>query len=148
MAAISEEEVRSAVRRYWEVYTSRKPGGLAELYTFDALIFSAFSARPELARVGCARRDREYSANAETKVQYKLTSPIEVRILADNVALAIYTFHWVATNIREPILGKTVSRTIADGRQTHVFVSNADGQLVMVHQHASDVCRAPAEATP
>ncbi len=141
---ITVEQVQTAVRRYFQVLSEKTPGELADMYTYDSLVFGAFVPRPEPGRVSAARREREYF-KLQASYRAEITGPIEVQILGDNVAVASHTMRAYALNLEEPTLGKRFNRTVRDGRGTHVFVLDAEGKLLLAHQHISDICRAPLE---
>jgi len=141
---ITVEQVQAAVRRYFAAMADKKPGELVKMYAYDATSFSPYSPRAELGRVAAARREREYF-KPHTSFRADITSPIEVRFLADNVALAIHTFRTWAKNLEEPILGKRYNRGVPDGRGTHIFMLDAEGKLILVHQHLSDISRTDLE---
>jgi hypothetical protein len=91
------------------------PPGVSEhrvckLYTYDAKIFNPFEQRPESGRVSAARKEREYFEN-KTTFHPEITSPIDVFLLADNVAV------------------------------TDVTTLDFEGRMRFVHQHHSDVFR-------
>ena len=143
-ATITVEQVQAAVRRYFQVLTEKIAGELGKMYTYDSLVFGAFVARPEPGRISAARREREYF-RPESSYRAEITRPIEVQILAENVAVAVHTMRSYGVNLEESTLGKRFNRTVRDGRGTHVFVLDPEGNLVLVHQHISDICRAPLE---
>jgi hypothetical protein len=121
------------------------PGELSKMYSYDAVVFGPYGPRADLGRVWATIRDREY-CHPESNYHFEFTSPIEVQILANNVAVATHTFRSYATNVKEPILGKALNRKLTDGRGTHVFILSPEGKLLLAHQHLSDICRLPLEA--
>ncbi len=141
---ITTEQVQAAVRQYFAAMADKKIGELVKMYSFDAMSFGPYAQRAELGRVAAARREREYF-RPDASFRAEITSPIEVQILADNVAVAVHTFRSYAKNLEEPILGKKFNRTLLDGRGTHVFILDPEGKLILAHQHLSDVCRTPHE---
>ncbi len=138
------EQVQAAVRRYFSAMADKKPGELVKMYAYDATSFSPYSPRAELGRVAAARREREYF-KPDASFRAEITSPIDVKFLADDVALAIHTFRTWAKNLEEPILGKKYNRGVPDGRGTHIFTLDSEGKLIVVHQHLSDISRTPLE---
>jgi ketosteroid isomerase-like protein len=141
---ITKEQIQAAVRQYFAAMADKRTGELVKMYSYDAMSFSPYSQRAELGRVAAARREREYF-KPDASFRAEITSPIEVHILADNVAVAVHTFRSYAKNLEEPILGKKFNRTLIDGRGTHVFVLDSEGKLILAHQHLSDICRTPLE---
>jgi ketosteroid isomerase-like protein len=144
---ITVEQVQAAVRQYFEAMANKKPGELAKMYAYDSTSFSPYSQRIELGQVAAARREREYF-KPFTHYQAEITSPIEVQILADNVAVAAHTFRSLAKSLEDPIRGKRYNRSVLDGRGTHVFVLDFKGELTLAHQHVSDICRTALEPVP
>ena len=144
MSTITVQQVQNAVRRYFEAMSDKIPGELSKMYSYDAVVFGPYGPRPDLGRVWATIRDREY-CHPDSTYHFEFTSPIEVQIVADNVAVATHTFRSVATNVKDPILGKTLNRKLTDGRGTHVFILSVEGELLLAHQHLSDICRVPQE---
>jgi len=124
--------------------SEQKPGELVKMYDYEATTFNPFSQRAELGQVAAARLEREYF-RPFTQFHAEITSPIEVKFLADNVAVAVHTYRSFAKNLEDPIRGKRYNRNVLDGRGTHVFIIGAEGKLTLAHQHLSDICRTPLE---
>jgi ketosteroid isomerase-like protein len=141
---ITVEEVQDAVLHYWAAMEAKEAGDLVRMYSYDAVTFNPFSARAELGQVAAARLEREYFIPL-THFHADITSPIEVQFLSDNVAVAMHTYRSYARNLEDSIRGKRYNRTVQDGRGTHLFVLNADGKLILAHQHLSDICRTAIE---
>jgi CRISPR/Cas system endoribonuclease Cas6 (RAMP superfamily) len=141
---ITEEQVQAAVRRYWAAMADQRPGELVKMYDYEATTFNPFNQRAELGQVAAARLEREYF-KPFTQFHAEITSPIEVRFLADNVAVAVHTYRSHAKNLEDPIRGKRYNRSVLDGRGTHVFIIGSEGKLTLAHQHLSDICRTPLE---
>jgi len=144
MTTITVQQVQDAVRRYFETMADKMPGQLTKMYSCDAVVFGPYGPRADLGRVWATIRDREYG-HPECSYHFEFTSPIDVQILSDTVAVATHTFRSTANNVKEPILGKTLNRKLTDGRGTHVFVLSPEGELLLAHQHLSDICRLPLE---
>ena len=115
MTTITVQQVETAVRRYFEMMANKIPGELSKMYSYDAVVFGPYGPRADLGRVWATIRDREY-CHPESNYHFEFTSPIEVQILANNVAVATHTFRSYATNVKEPILGKALNRKLTDGR--------------------------------
>ena len=141
---ITAEQIQAAVRRYFAAMADKRPGELVKMYAYEAMTFNPFSPRAELGQVAAARLEREYFKPL-TYFHAEITSPIEVQFLAENVAVAVYTYRSYAKNLEDPIRGKRYNRSVLDGRGTHVFVLDTEGKLVLAHQHLSDICRTPLE---
>ena len=141
---ITKEQVEAAVRRYWKVFTSKSFADFSRIYTSEALVFGAFDRRPQLGRLAAARVEREYG-NAESSFQIDYLSPIEVQVLSDTVAVAVYLLRWEARNLAQSVLGKTVNKLVPEGRVTTVFILDENDNLSIAHHHFSSVCRLSAE---
>jgi ketosteroid isomerase-like protein len=141
---ISGPEVEAAVQRYWQVLVAKSAGEMERFYTHDASVFNPFASRTEPGRLSAARKERQFFT-AKTSLRVEYTGPIEVQLLADNIAVASYTFRWFATSMVEPALGKTFDKAVRDGRGTQVFVRESDGGLRIVHEHLSDIWRGSSE---
>jgi len=140
IAKITADQVQAFVHQYWNVLMDKTPGEMEKLYTYDSTIFNAFAQRTESGRVSAARKEREYFEN-QTTFRAEVTSPIEVTLLAENVAMATYTFRWQATGMREGVEEKRFNKAIRNGRATEVLVLDFEGKLRIAHQHHSDVWR-------
>jgi hypothetical protein len=114
------------------------------MYSYDSMVFNAFSPRAEPGRVFATHREREYFKPQST-YRAEVTGAIEVQILADNVAVATYTMRSYGMNLEDQILGRRFNRKVSDGRATHIFIFDSEGNLLIAHQHVSDICRAPVE---
>jgi hypothetical protein len=134
---ITADRAAAFVQEYWQLLLKKRPG-LEKVYTYDAKIFNPFEQRPESGRVSVARKEREYYEN-KTTFQAEITSPIDIFLLADNVALATYSFRWHATGMMAA--GKRFDKSLRNGRASDVITLDAEGQLRFVHQHHSDIWR-------
>jgi hypothetical protein len=134
---ITADRAVAFVQEYWKLLTDKTPG-VEQVYTYDAKIFNPFEQRPESGRVSAARKEREYFEN-KTTFRPEITSPIEVYLLADNVAVATYSFRWEATGMLTA--GKRFKKSLRNGRATDVITLDFEGQLRFVHQHHSDIWR-------
>jgi ketosteroid isomerase-like protein len=143
-AAISTAQVEAAVHRYWRVIMEKIPGEMGRLYSYDATVFNPFSPRAESGRVSAARKEREYFT-PETAFRAEVTGPIQVHLVAANIAVASYPFRWHATQMEAKALGKTFDKAVRDGRATQVFTLSSEGHLQVVHEHLSDIWRDPAK---
>ena len=134
---ITADRVQAFVQQYWQLLSDKKPG-VENVYTYDAKIFNPFEQRPESGRVSAARKEREYFEH-KTAFHAEITSPIDVSVLADNVALATYSFRWEANGILTG--GKRFNKSLRNGRATDVITLDFEGRLRFVHQHHSDIWR-------
>lgn len=133
-AKITSEQVKGAVRRFWDVFTSKSAEALAELYAHESSVFGSQSTRSEPGRLAAARRNREYFHSHS--VLKASTGDIEVMLLGDGAAVASYTFKFHATKVAS-ILGKAAEENIERGRATQVFALDPGGALRIVHEHLS-----------
>jgi len=138
-SSISPAQVESAVHRYWKILMEKSTGELGQLYRYDSLVFNPFAQRPESGPVSAARKEREYFTDA-TKFRAEVGT-ITVQLLADNIAVATYSFRWHASRMEAKALGKTFDKAVREGRGTQVFVLTPEGELKVVHEHLSDIWR-------
>jgi len=115
-------------------------GEMSNFYSYDSIVFNPFSSRLESGRVSAARKEREYYTR-ETTFRAEVTGHIEVQLLADNIAVASYNFHWNASNMKQEVLGRSFDKAVRDGRATQVFVLSPEGELRIVSEHLSDIWR-------
>jgi hypothetical protein len=139
-AKISVSQVEDAARRYWRILMEKLGSEMTGFYAYDAMVFNPFSARMEPGRVSAARKEREYFT-PQTKFRAEIIGPINVQLLSDTIAVAMYQFHWEASNMEQKILGKKFDKAVRDGRATQVFSINSDGKLLIVSEHLSDIWR-------
>lgn len=137
---ISTTQIEDAVRRYWRVLMEKTDGAMGTFYSYDSIVFNPFSNRAEPGRVSATRKEREYFT-PKTLFRAEITGPISVQLLADNIAVASYTFRWHATNMEEQVLGRKFDKAVRDGRATQVFVLSPEGELRIVSEHLSDIWR-------
>ena len=137
---ISALEVEDAVHRYWRVLMEKSSGEMANFYTYDAMVFSPFSPRPEPGRVSAARKEREYFTPGTT-FRAEIVGPINVQLVDTKTAIATYQFRWRAQGMVEHLLGKKFDKALRDGRATQVFILAPDGSLKIVNEHLSDIWR-------
>ena len=131
---LAKDRVNQAVRDFWKAFGNGSPQSLADFYAPDATLIGVEGPRPELARLALLRRQREYfERHARLSVEPSL---VEVQLLNDNTALAVYTFTFHASNVIAAT-GKTQERHIANGRASQIFQLSPDGHLLIVHEHLS-----------
>jgi hypothetical protein len=139
-ASISTSQIEEAVLRYWRVLMEKTTGEMEKFYSYDATVFNPFSPRAEPGRVSAARKEREFFT-AQTTFRVEVIRPINVQLLAENIAVASYQFRWHASNMEQKLLDKKFDKAVRDGRAAQVFVLAADGQLRIVNEHLSDIWR-------
>jgi hypothetical protein len=136
--SISTSQIENAVQRYWRVLMEKSTGEMEKFYSYDSTVFNPFSPRPEPGRVSAARKEREYFT-PKTIFHASVTSPITVQLLADNLAVASYSFRWRASNMEEKMLDRKFDKAVRDGRATQVFLLTPEGTLLIVNEHLSDI---------
>jgi ketosteroid isomerase-like protein len=131
---LAKDQVSQAVRDFWKAFGNGSPQSLAEFYAPEATLFGVEGPRPEPARLALLRRQREYfERRAQLNVKLGL---MEVLVLNDTTALAVYTFTFHASNVIAAT-GKTQERHIANGRASQIFQLSPDGRPLIVHEHLS-----------
>ena len=131
---ITTEQVRSAVRHFWQAFESKSAETLAELYAHEGTVFGSESPRAEPARLATARRQREYfHAHSTVKAA---PGEIEVILIGEHAAIATYNFKFHANKLSS-IMGKAIEETIEAGRATQVFGLGPKGELRIFHEHLS-----------
>jgi hypothetical protein len=138
--SITTSQIEAAVHRYWRVLMEKIDGEMGNFYSYDSTVFNPFSTRPEPGRVSATRKEREYFT-PKTTFRAEVTSPINVQLLTDHIAVATYTFRWHASNMEQKVLDKKFDKAVRDGRATQVFVLSPEGELRIVNEHLSDIWR-------
>lgn len=133
---ITVEQVKGEVLRFWNVFMEKNAEALMNFYAPDSSVFSSVSARLEPGRLAAARREREYF-HAKSALRAE-ASNIEVILLSDNAAVANYIFTFHATKVVSGA-GTSTQEDIKQGRATQVFRLDADGRILIVHEHLSSV---------
>ncbi|HEY6250301.1 MAG TPA: hypothetical protein VI685_10085 [Candidatus Angelobacter sp.] len=133
MEAISPEQVRAQVRKFWEFFSGKDKPHFAELYAPTATVFSADARRCEPARLMLVRRERELFA-PQSLVKAEIGA-ITVQVLASDLAAASYPLHFSVTRTRAN--GARVRVDVPCGRATQVFHRNEHGTLMIIHEHMS-----------
>jgi ketosteroid isomerase-like protein len=131
---LTVEQVKTEVCRFWNAFASKDSQTLVRFYSVGATVFNSASGRYELGLLSTARREREYFQR-NTKIKVDL-GEIHVAILGEHAesAVASYTFHFQATNLAMASGGV---EDIPQGRASHVFAYDADGNLCIMHEHLS-----------
>jgi len=146
---ISPEEVRAEVRKFWDFFSRKSKAQFAEMYLPSATVFAVDSRRIELARLMLVRRERELFSPASS-VAAKL-GPVDVQLLAPDLAVASYPFHLSITRALPG--GKSYYAEVPSGRATQVFQRHAIGVVRILHEHMSSaepvtVKELPATGSP
>jgi ketosteroid isomerase-like protein len=132
--ALTPEEIRTEIARFWNVFTSKAPDLLEEFYASDATVFASTGVRAEPGRLAVTRRRREYF-DKQTSVRVQV-GMVDVQLLSDSAAVASYTFRFDASRVVAG-LGKSADEHLEHGRATQVFQKDAEGKLRIVHEHLS-----------
>src|SRR5260370_37553632 len=134
---ITTDQVRAAVRSFWEIWKAKSAEGLADAYSTNSITFRAGSVSVEPGFMGIAQRSREYFHEA-CSIEYEL-GPIEVVLLSDTTAIAIYSFYFHALNRAMAAAHGTLQEEVVPyGRATHIFRRDPDGKLRILHEHVSN----------
>ncbi len=144
MNALTTEEVRAEVARYWGAFTSKTVDMVEDFYCPEATVFGSSAVRAEPGRLAATRRKREYF-HPQTKVRVQV-GPIEVQMIGADAAIATYTFEFHASKV-SGALGKTIEEDLDTGRATQVFIRQIDGRLRVLHEHFSNVSRRTATSS-
>ena len=136
MSTLTADQVRAEVQRFWNTFTAKAEDTLGEFYAPTSSVFGSDATRTEPGRLAAARRKREYF-HAGTSLNVSL-GPIDVIPLGDTAAVATYTFKFHANRVQHG-LGQSDTEDIQHGRATQVFALEADGRVLIVHEHLSAV---------
>jgi ketosteroid isomerase-like protein len=134
---VTPDQVREAVCSFWETWKAKSAEALADAYSTSSVTFRAGSVSMEPGFMGIAQRSREYFHEA-CSIEYEL-GPIEVVLLSETTAIAIYSFYFRALNRAMAAAHGTLQEEIVPyGRATHVFRRDPDGKLRILHEHVSN----------
>jgi len=135
--AISADQVRGEVQRFWSAFASKSAETIEGFYLPESTVFSSVSSRAEPGRLAATRRKREYF-HPQSRIRVQL-GHIDVQTVGDAAAIANYTFEFHASQVMGA-LGKDVEEDIQNGRATQVFVEQ-DGRLCILHEHLSYIAK-------
>jgi hypothetical protein len=130
---MTAEQVKSAVERFWNAFSTKSDNVLADFYGHESSVFGSSAVRAEPGRLAAARRKREYF-NPSTSVKVIL-GPIEVLPLGEAAAVASYTFQFHASKVATAT--GAAEEKFEHGRATQVFAYDLDGHLRIMHEHLS-----------
>ena len=133
MEAIAPDQVRTQVRKFWELFSSKDKRSFAQLYAPTATVFAADARRSEPARLMLVRRERELFAPTSS-VQARC-GEITIQALGLSIAVAAYPLHFSLTRILPN--GSRVHSDVPLARVTQVFHRNENGELIIIHEHMS-----------
>ena len=134
---LSQVEIESAVRKYWELFAAKKTEQWRGFYADAAMVFGTGSKRPEPARLVLLRREREYFAGA-TRLRVNV-GKIDVELIGPDCAVAAYLLQLDAEQVAKASAAghREQEEHLENARVTHVFQRNGDGTLRIVHEHIS-----------
>ncbi len=133
---VTPELVQAAVRRFWDIMLSKSSEHLVDAYATNGMTFRVGSVSIEPGFMGIAQRSREYFH--EACILHVELGPIEVVLLNDTTAIAIYTFQFHALNRAVASARENLKEeSIPNGRATQVFRRSPDGKLRILHEHLS-----------
>jgi ketosteroid isomerase-like protein len=135
-ARVTAEQVQAAVRHFWDIWMAKSADALVDAYATNGMTFRVGSVSIEPGFMGIAQRSREYFH--EACIMHMELGPIEVILLNDTTALAVYTFQFHALN-RAVVNSRENLReeSIPSGRATQIFRRSPDGKLRILHEHMS-----------
>jgi ketosteroid isomerase-like protein len=143
-AAVSAEDIRTEVRRYWQLYGNKSKDELEQMYFPSAIVFVAGVRRGELASLASARRAREFFG-PQSSVSAQLGS-VDVQIVERDLAIASYNFHW--RMVRILATRKRVDIEVPFGRASYIFRKDDRGVLRIFHEHKSAAGQAVMKDLP
>jgi ketosteroid isomerase-like protein len=145
---LTVEQVRAEVLRFRNAFAMNDKRTLRSLYSSEAGVFNPSNRYLEPGPLTAARCSREYS-HPQCAMKFQL-GEIHVVLLGEHAeaAVASYTFELHATNVTTAL--GLIDRHVEHGRATHVFAYNAEGALVMMHEHRSEAAKLgrPAASLP
>ncbi|HZU30606.1 MAG TPA: nuclear transport factor 2 family protein [Candidatus Angelobacter sp.] len=134
---LTTELVRTEVRRFWQAFAQYDVRTINSMYGHDAAVFHPSSKRFELGPLTAARYEREY-ARPDCKFTFQL-GEIHVVLLAENIAVATYTFELHISNVTTP--AGLIDRHVSPGRASQVFACDSEGNIKIVHEHRSTAAK-------
>jgi hypothetical protein len=132
MQPISADQVRSEVRRFWDIFKRKSQTEFEGMYFPNATVFTSTVSRSELAPLTIARRMRQFFG-PKSKIEIELGS-IDVQLI-DNIAVASYSYSFRGTEVREN--GTSVGHEVPSGRGTQIFQLDGRNSLRILHEHFS-----------
>src|SRR5258708_3545929 len=117
---VTAEQVQAAVRHFWDVWMAKSADALVDAYATSGMTFRVGSVSIEPGFMGIAQRSREYFH--EACIMHLELGPIEVILLNDTTAVAIYTFQFHALNRAVASAKENLKEeTIPNARGTQIF---------------------------
>ena len=132
-SSISPGQVRTGIEYFWRIMCGQSPGPLEDLYASNAVVLTGKARKPEPAHAVMERRARQISSpSAEAVAEL---GAIDIEIIDSGIAIASYTYKF--HNKRPDQSGGVIKRHTMFGRATQIFQQEADGKLLIVHEHLS-----------
>jgi ketosteroid isomerase-like protein len=132
MPAISPDQVRAEVQRFWNSFIKKLAAEFEAMYFPNAAIFASTVPRTELARLTVTRRVRQFFG-PKSAAQVEI-GPIDVQLIG-NIAVASYSYKFRGTEVKND--GNAVEHEIPTGRATQIFQLDDAGKLRILHEHLS-----------
>jgi ketosteroid isomerase-like protein len=138
------EQIRSALKEFWELYRKKSKEGLEGMYSPTAILWAIGAKRGVPARLELAARERQL-LGPQSSVSAQL-GHVDVQTLSPNVAVASYDFHYCVVRVQAhgkradtdaPFQGKRFEIDFSSARATHVFERGETGALQVAHEHLS-----------
>jgi ketosteroid isomerase-like protein len=138
------EQVRSEIRKYWQMFRSKNKEGIERMFSPTAIAWPIGVKRGTSARLVLAAKAREV-LGPQSAVNADLGS-IDVRTLTKNVAVASYSLHYRIIVVQRygkradtdtPFQGRRHMVDCPSARETQVFERDKTGVLQIVHDHMS-----------
>jgi len=133
MEPISPTQIRVEIKKFWDAFAGKSKSGFENLYSPTATVFSVDGRRSEPGRLMLVRREREFFG-LQSSVGARL-GEIVVQVLAPNLAVAAYPFHFSV--IRSLANGRRVQVEVPFGRATQIFQQDEHGACRIIHEHLS-----------
>ncbi len=133
MEALSPEDVRREIHRFWDIFSGKLTGKIEEMYAPTAIAFTGNAKRSESVKLVAVRRSRRLAANVSSSSIDE--GSVDVQIVAPDVAIAVYTYAYRAEKARPD--GTKVQLDTLFGRATQIFERDHAGALRIVHEHLS-----------
>ena len=132
--AISAEQVREAVRKFWHHFSSRSAQELLTMYFPSATVISAGAKRSEPARLAVVRRTRELfgeGSGLKSEIQ-----SLDIQPVTAELAIASYSFHFNLIKLMPN--GKRFLIDMPMARCSQVFRRD-ENAIRIIHEHMSSI---------
>jgi ketosteroid isomerase-like protein len=141
---IFAEQVRSEIRKLWQLFRNKDREGIERAYSPTAIAWTIGGKRGVAARLALAAKAREV-LGPQSSIRADVGS-IDVQALNKNAAVAYYSFHYRIVMVQRfgkrvdidmPFQGKRYLVDCPSTRQTQVFERDDAGAMHIVHEHMS-----------